>query len=327
MSETLLEVRSLSLTVRTAGGIVPILRSVDLKINQGEIVGLVGESGSGKSMTARCIIRSLPSGSQVGGTVRLAGEDLLRLSPSRLRELRSKEIGVIFQDPRSGVDPLFPVEDHLTEGLRVHGGLSRAAARVRAIDLLSRVGIRDGARRLRQYPDELSGGLLQRVVIAGVLAGEPDLIVADEPTTALDMTTQAEIVAIFEGLRRERRLGMLFITHDLALAASLCDRILVMYAGRVLEDQREDGILRTPAHPYTAALVGARPIVERRTARLTVIPGTLVSAADAPSGCPFLARCPYAETRCAETEPSLRPVGDAMTACVRADEIRADLHA
>jgi oligopeptide/dipeptide ABC transporter ATP-binding protein len=326
MTDPLLEVRSLSLTVRTPDGHLPVLRAVDLTIGRGQIVGLVGESGSGKSMTARCVIRSLPPGSQVGGTVRLAGEDLLQLSPSRLRELRSREIGVIFQDPRSGVDPLFPVEDHLTEGLRVHDGLSRAAARDRAIELLSRVGIRDGARRLRQYPDELSGGLLQRVVIAGALAGDPDLLIADEPTTALDVTTQAEIVAIFAGLRRERQLAMLFITHDLALAASLCDRILVMYAGRVLEDQRQDGILRTPAHPYTAALVGARPNVERRAARLTVIPGNPVSASEAPSGCPFRTRCPYAEPRCAEIEPSLQLVGDALTACIRVEEIRTDLH-
>ena len=211
--------------------------------------------------------------------------------------------------------------------MRVHGGLNRSAARSRAIELLARVGIRDGERRLRQYPGQLSGGLLQRVVIAGALAGDPDLIIADEPTTSLDVTTQAEIVAIFTALQRERRLAMLFITHDLALAASLCDRILVMYAGRVLEDQRRDGILRTPAHPYTAALVGARPSAERRTGRLTVIPGAPEGAAETPMGCPFRNRCRFAASRCAEADMQLRPFGDALTACIRADEIRSELYA
>jgi oligopeptide/dipeptide ABC transporter ATP-binding protein len=322
MTEPLLEMRSVSTWVESHGRSKPILLDVDFEIGRGEIVGLVGESGSGKSMTARTIVRSLPPGGRTSGEVRLAGEDLVAMPAGSLREIRARKVGVIFQDPRSAVDPLWRIEDHLTEGMRVHERLSRDDARRRAVELLEQVGIRDGIRRLGQYPVQLSGGLLQRVVIAGALAGNPELIIADEPTTALDVTTQAEIIAIFSTLRRDRGIGMLFITHDLALAASLCDRILVMYGGRIVDAQSHDGIFTRPGHPYTRALVGARPSAGVRSDRLSVIPGIPTSASDAPAGCPFRPRCGFASEICAERVPELLPVDGGASACVRIHEIR-----
>jgi peptide/nickel transport system ATP-binding protein len=322
----LLELRSVSTTVIKGDMRVPVLLDSTFAIGRGEIVGLVGESGSGKSMTARTIIRSLPPGAASTGSVLLDGRDLLTMRSAELRETRSRSIGVIFQDPRSGVDPLWTVEDHLTEGMRVHQRLSRVAARPRALNLLAQVGIRDGETRLAQYPGQLSGGLLQRVVIAGALAGDPTLLIADEPTTALDVTTQADIVSIFLALRRDRGLAMLFITHDLALASSVCDRILVMYAGRVVEVQSRDGILRRPRHPYTHGLISARPSVDERRQRLPVIKGDPASAADTPVGCAFAARCRFAVDQCRKDVPALSPAdGDVLVACWRADEVAEEL--
>jgi peptide/nickel transport system ATP-binding protein len=317
----LLELRSVSLAI----GAAPILVDVSFAIGRGEIVGLVGESGSGKTMTARAVINALPDNCARGGMVLFEGEAVGAMTAERLRAIRSRAWGVIFQDARRAVDPLFTIEDYLTEGLRARQGMERAPARVRAAELLGQVGIRDGARRLGQYPYQMSGGMLQRVVIAGALAGNPSLIIADEPTTALDVTTQAEIVAIFASLRRERGLAMLFITHDLGLAAALCDRILVMYAGRIVEVQPSAGIFAAPAHPYTQALVAARPSLSERTRRLPMIPGAPTGAATAPAGCPFHQRCRFAIADCREAEPPLRPAGDALSACLRALEIRDEL--
>lgn len=321
-----LDLRSVSTSISTRDGEVPLLVGLNFTIGRGEFVGLVGESGSGKSMTARTIISSLPPKSKIEGEILLSGENILQLSSKRLREIQARSLGVIFQDPRTAVDPLWTIEDHITEGMRVHERLDRETARARGLELLQRVGIRDGPRRLNQYPDQLSGGLLQRIVIAGALAGDPDLLIADEPTTALDVTTQAEIAAIFSALRKDRGLAMLFITHDLGLAASLCDRILVMYAGRIVEAQASEGIFVEPAHPYTRALVNARPSLDKRNEHLAVIPGNPANARDAPPGCPFSARCPYKLDKCTKTEPFLRPVNGASSACLRSDEIREKLH-
>lgn len=322
MSEKpLLEIRDLNLWV----GSHQILLDVNLTVGRGEILGIVGESGSGKTMTARTILRSLPKTIRAEGQVLLGGEDVLTLTRRRLRQVRARRIGMIFQDPRSHVDPLWTVGDYLTEGMRVTGGLSRAEARTRAIDLLQRVGITDGARRLRQYPDELSGGMLQRVMIAGAIAGDPELLIADEATTSLDVTNQAEVVAILDGLRRARGLSIIFITHDLALAGQLCDRTLVMYAGRVVEERRSSELFRRPQHPYSAALLGARPSLKERRRRLETIPGQPASALDAFAGCPFHPRCAFATDRCASHPTRLQPRADGATACLRIDEIAEQL--
>jgi oligopeptide/dipeptide ABC transporter ATP-binding protein len=235
-------------------------------------------------------------------------------------------MAIVFQDPRSVVNPLWKVGDYLTEGMRVHRGLDRDAARTRALELLEQVEIDNPARRLNQYPGELSGGMLQRVMIAAALAGDPDLLIADEATTGLDVTTQAAIVKRFGELQRDRGLAMLFITHDLALASSLCDRICVMYAGRIVEMQPGSEIFERGRHPYTIALVAARPDVrERRPEGLTVIPGQPTSGLEAPPGCAFHPRCRFADEQCANDVPELANHGGGagMVACLRTAAIEA----
>lgn len=326
----LVEMRGVTTRVPTARGFKPAILEVDCDIRRGEMLGLVGESGSGKSMTARTIMRSLPAGARTTGTVKLDGEDLLACSAARLRELRGQPMAMIFQEPTAYIDPLYRVGDHLTEGMRVNGHVDRATARERAADLLQQVGITNGRQCLRQYPGELSGGMLQRVMIAGALAGDPELLIADEATTALDVTTQAEIVRILGRLRDERGLAVLFITHDLALASMVCDRVFVMYAGRIVESQDGDGIFEDPRHPYTHALLAARPSIhERRAEGLQVIPGHPTSAMDAPPGCSFNPRCPFADAAsgCHSVMPPLERVGSGDVACLRHDYVRTILAA
>jgi oligopeptide/dipeptide ABC transporter ATP-binding protein len=325
VSGPLLELRSVTTEVNIRGDYVPVVNDVSLSLGQSEVLGLVGESGSGKSMTARTIFRLLPSGARSRGAVLLDGVDLLGLSETSLRAVRATQIGMIFQDPRAHIDPLWTCGDHLTEGLRVHRGHTRASARLRALELLDLVGITEGERVFRSYPGELSGGMLQRVMIAAELAGDPDVLVADEPTTALDVTIQAEIMAIFDALRRERQLAMLFITHDLELASALCDRVLVMYAGRIMEEQRTRDLFDAPLHPYTAGLLQARPTLEARHERLAVIPGRPPTPIDAPTGCPFHPRCAFREDACVEAVPPLRRFGGGASACRRTPEIRDKL--
>jgi oligopeptide/dipeptide ABC transporter ATP-binding protein len=247
--------------------------------------------------------------------------------PRRRRRSVQKAIGMIFQDPRAFIDPLWRVEDHLTEGMRVHLGLSRSEARTRALELLDTVGIDQPERRLRQYPGEMSGGMLQRVMIAGALSVEPSVLLADEATTALDVTTQAAIVKLLDGLRAQRGLAVLFITHDLALANSICDRVCVMYAGRLVEVREGRRIFDDPRHPYTMGLLAARPSLVRRAVRLPVIEGTPTSAMEAPDGCAFRPRCPYALEECAQEVPSLVAVPGGVARCVRAGEGLTSLRA
>jgi oligopeptide/dipeptide ABC transporter ATP-binding protein len=325
VSEPLLELRSVTTQVEIQGRYWPVVNDVSFSLDRSEVLGLVGESGSGKSMTARTILRLLPPRARSQGEVLLNGVDLLRLPPRALRAVRAKRIAMIFQDPRAHIDPLWTCGDHLTEGLRVHGGHGRAFARRRALELLAQVGITNRERVFRSYPGELSGGMLQRVMIAAELAADPDVLVADEPTTALDVTIQAEIVAIFDDLRRDRELGMLFITHDLELASALCDRVLVMYAGRIMEDQRTEGLFAAPLHPYTAGLLQARPTLEARHERLAVIPGRPPTAIDAPRGCPFHPRCSFREDACVAEVPPLRRFDVGASACRRTAEIRGEL--
>jgi oligopeptide/dipeptide ABC transporter ATP-binding protein len=325
VSAPLLELSGVTTQLRTPQGEWNVIEGIDLTVARGEVVGLVGESGSGKSMTARTIMRLLPPNARTKGTLRLDGEDLLSLSPRALRRTRAQTLGMIFQDPRAHVDPLWSIGDYLGEGLTVHGGLSRADARVESLRLLREVGIDDGERVLRSYPHQLSGGMLQRVMIASAIALEPDLIIADEPTTALDVTIQREIVGIFADLRRQRGLAMIFITHDLDLASVLCDRVVVMYAGRIVEEQATADLFARPLHPYTSGLLAARPRLDDRAERLTVIPGQPVRPFEAPAGCPFHPRCAFARERCVERRPPLREiVPGGVAACVRSEELIAE---
>jgi oligopeptide/dipeptide ABC transporter ATP-binding protein len=302
-----------------------VVKDVSLEIAPGEAVGLVGESGSGKSMTARAIARLLPPGADVEGQILFDGRSVQDMRGAQLREYRTNGVAMIFQDARTHTNPVRTIGDFLTEVLRTVLGVKDAEARRRAIAVLGDVGIEDGERRLRQYPHELSGGLLQRVMIAGALLVEPRLILADEPTTALDVTTQAEVMAILQELRRERGLAMLFITHDLELAAAVCDRTCVMYAGSIVEMQTSTGLNDDPLHPYTAALLAARPRIGEARSRLDAILGRPLSAFEAPAGCAFADRCAYVEPACLNEMPPMIELQGGLVRCRRVHELRGRL--
>jgi peptide/nickel transport system ATP-binding protein len=274
----LLEIEGLRVSVPDHGALRVVVDQVDLSIAAGESVGLVGESGSGKTITAKAVLGLLPPGARVEGSVRFDGRDVLRMSPAELRAYRAGRAAIVFQDPRAHTNPLRTVGDFLTEGLRHNQGLPRSASQERARELLRAVGVEDPRGRMASYPHELSGGLLQRVMIAGALSAEPRLLLADEPTTALDTVTQAEVMAILAELRQRLGLAMLFITHDLELAAATCDRTAVMRAGSILEVQRSGELHDRPRHPYTAGLVAARPSIDGPSPHPPVPPGGPVAA-------------------------------------------------
>ncbi len=323
----LLEVDGLTVRLEVRGAQRAVLRDVALTVRQGEALGLVGESGSGKSMTARAIDRLLPRGAEVDGTISFDGRDVNALSGADLRRYRN-QVAMIFQDPRAHVNPVRRIGDYMTEALRTNLGVSGAEASRRASDMLTQVGIDGGARRLRQYPHELSGGMLQRVMIAAALLTEPRLLLADEPTTALDVTTQAEVMAILDDLRHEFGLAMVFITHDLELAAAICDRTAVMYAGQIVEIRASDRLHDDPLHPYTAALAAARPDIAQTADRLRAIPGRPLSAFEAPAAeCAFAPRCAYAQDACLEELPEITELDGGLSRCVRAHELRGELGA
>lgn len=317
----LLELDGVTVRLPVEGTMRQVLQDVSFVIRPGEALGLVGESGSGKSMTARTIDRLLPLGAAVTGRVRFDGRDIMTLSGADLKRFRG-EVAMIFQDPRAHTNPVRRIGDFMTEALRTNAGLSMADAALRAVTLLKSVGIDDGERRLRQYPHELSGGLLQRVMIATALLTQPRLLLADEPTTALDVTTQAEVLAILDDLRSELNLAMLFITHNLELAAAICDRTVVMYAGQVVEVRESNKLHDQPLHPYTAALAAARPSIDSTAHRLTAIGGRPLSAFEAPENeCAFAARCPHAAEVCREQRPALVELDGGLTRCARATEL------
>jgi oligopeptide/dipeptide ABC transporter ATP-binding protein len=324
MSAPLLAVEQLTARLPVEGELRTVLHDVSLTIGAGEAVGLVGESGSGKSMTARAVARLLPAGAQTGGSVRFDGREVPALKGGALRDYRG-EVAMVFQDPRAHVNPVRTIGDFMTEALRTLRGVDKATARRRAVAALGDVGIPDGARRLEQYPHELSGGLLQRVMIATMLLTEPRLVLADEPTTALDVTTQAEVMAILDELRRERGMALLFITHDLELAGAVCDRTSVMYAGQIVETRASARLHDDPLHPYTASLATARPTIDASVHRLTAIPGRPVSAFEAPDGCAFAPRCAFATEACTATRPPIEELDGGLVRCLRAEELRGRL--
>ena len=317
----LLEMQSVAVRIPVRGELRPVLEDLSLCVASGEAVGLVGESGSGKSMTTRTIMRMLPTGSEVSGTVRFDGTDVMRMNAAALRQMRTDGIGIVFQDPRAHLDPLQRIGDFMIEPAVARGTARRSVALLAAAELLDQVGIDNPTRRLRQRPMEMSGGMLQRVMIAAVLLAEPRLILADEPTTALDVTTQSEVLAILDELRRSHGTALVFVTHDLDLAVAVCDRIAVMYAGRLQEIRPAAALQARPLHPYTAALLASRPDIAVRQDRLPVVPGRPVSAFEAPDGCTFSTRCPHALPVCRTEAPALATVADGLVRCCRLKEL------
>jgi oligopeptide/dipeptide ABC transporter ATP-binding protein len=276
-------------------------------------------------MTARAIDRLLPRGAEVTGSIRFGGENVNGLTGGGLRQYRN-QVAMIFQDPRAHTNPVRRIGDFMTEALQANLAVPAAEARRRAVDMLAQVGIDDGAKRLRQYPHQMSGGMLQRIMIAAALLTKPRLLLADEPTTALDVTTQAEVMAILDGLRREFGLSMLFITHDLDLAAAICDRTAVMYAGQIVEIRASALLHDDPLHPYTAALAAARPDIAQTAHRLRAIPGRPLSAFEAPPReCAFAPRCPHATDVCRTEVPALARLDGGVSRCARAHELRGQL--
>ncbi|KJL26589.1 putative D,D-dipeptide transport ATP-binding protein DdpD [Microbacterium azadirachtae] len=316
-----LVIEALSITVRTDDGDRPLLDRIDLQVGPGEIVGLVGESGSGKSVTSRSALGLFPRGATVDGSVLVDGIEVVGGSAQRLREVRRTRAAMIFQDPRSSVNAMHRVGDFLTEGIRARG-VPAANAHAEAVEILAEVGIRDPETAMRRYPHEFSGGMLQRIVIAAAVLADPRLILADEATTALDVTTQAEVISLLERARGELGTGLLFVTHDLELAAAVCDRIYVMYAGRVVESGAADEVLAHPQHPYTAGLLSSNPQLTGERRVLSPIPGRPRALTDAPSGCAFRDRCPLAVVECTVDVPALLPHEAAEVACVRPGEAK-----
>ncbi|MEV7603647.1 ABC transporter ATP-binding protein [Kitasatospora sp. NPDC089797] len=299
------------LRLRLPGTARPVLDGVDLTVGPGETVALVGESGSGKTLTSRAALGLLPPGAVTGGEVLVDGEDVLTMDPARLRALRTGRAAMIFQDPRAAINPLRRIGDFLTESVRLNGTLSAADADRRAVELLDAVGL--GPELLRRYPGQLSGGMLQRVMIAAALMGDPVLLLADEPTTALDVTSQAEVVALLGRLRERFGTGLLFVTHDLGLAAAISDRVYVMYAGRIAEHGPATALFERPRHPYTAALLAATPALDAPAGRLAAIDGQPPDLRQELTGCAFAARCRHATEVCREQVPA--PQGEHPAAC------------
>jgi oligopeptide transport system ATP-binding protein len=307
----LLQVRNLTTEFRTDRGVLRAVDSVSLDVAEGEALGVVGESGSGKSVTALSIMRLVgqPAGRVVAGQVIFEGEDLLTLPESRMRSIRGGRIAMIFQDPMSSLNPVLTVERQITESLEQHLLMGRSEARKRAVELLEMVGISDPAHRLDDYPHQFSGGMRQRVMIAIALSCSPRLLIADEPTTALDVTIQAQIIDLVQRLRQELGTSILWISHDLGVIAGLCDRAMVMYAGRVVEEGPVDRIFEDPRHPYTLGLLRSIPRLDLpATKELIAIEGSPPDQINRPDGCPFQPRCPYAIERCLTDMPPLDPV-------------------
>jgi peptide/nickel transport system ATP-binding protein len=322
----LLEVENLAVTFRSEGGNVSAVRDVSFRLHPGEVLGIVGESGSGKSVSSLAVMGLLPSNAHVTGSVRYRGRELMGLDDRELSELRGRRISMIFQDPLSALTPVYTVGDQIAETILVHGNVGRAAADRRAVELLTLAGIPNAERRAAAFPHEFSGGMRQRVMIAMAMANQPDVIIADEPTTALDVTIQAQILDVLRTAKQATGAAVILITHDLGVVAGFADRVAVMYAGRSVETGNVDEVFYRPRMPYTLGLLGSIPRLDvGRQQRLTPIEGSPPSLVSLPPGCPFWPRCPLRVERCVEVEPPLLPVpgGDVThgAACHRIDEV------
>jgi oligopeptide/dipeptide ABC transporter ATP-binding protein len=313
MNKNILEVKGLKTQFFTDSGIVRAVDGIDFDVKSGEVVGIVGESGCGKSVTSLSIMRLIAHpGKIVEGEIRFHDEDLIKMPESRLRRLRGNRISMIFQQPQSSLNPAFRVGDQLAEVLQIHQKMDKEMALKRAVELLSMVGIPEPSARVKAFPHELSGGMAQRVMIAMALACVPELLIADEPTTALDVTIQAQILDLMRNLRSKMETSIILITHDLGVVAEMCDRVNVMYAGRIMEQAGVNDLFQQPRHPYTVALIGSTPVLGQADKELVTIPGAVPSLVNLPSGCRFAARCQARIDNqleiCTEEEPELLQV-------------------
>ena len=312
----LLEVRNLRIEFPTRRGTLLAVDDVSFSIAPGEVLGVVGESGAGKSLTGAAIIGLLePPGRIAAGEVKLNGLRIDNLPYDEMRKVRGREIGAIFQDPLTSLNPLYTVGQQLTETITTHLNVSQAEARRRALDLLLATGIPAADRRIDHYPHQFSGGMRQRVVIALALAAEPKLVIADEPTTALDVSIQAQIISLLKTLCREKKTAVMLVTHDMGVIAETADRVAVMYAGRIAEIGPVADVIHRPQHPYTKGLMGSIPSMTAQAERLTQIDGSMPRLTAIPAGCAFNPRCPQATDRCRRERPDLLPAGDSQAAC------------
>lgn len=311
MREKLLEVNQLVTEFKTERGSFRVVDRISFDIERSQIVGLVGESGSGKSITSLSILGLIkPPGRITDGSIRLNGEELIGKPAKELRRIRGKKIAMIFQEPMTSLNPVLSIGDQITETIRLHDGISRKNAVQRAIDMLKTVGIPMPETRLKQYPHQLSGGMRQRVMIVMSLCCNPELLIADEPTTALDVTIQAQILDLLKMLNRKKAMGVLLVTHDLGVVSETCERVIVMYAGQIVEQGAVGDIFTTPLHPYTEALLKSIPTIGGSRDRLYSIPGSVPQLHEMPRGCRFQPRCLYADNRCVEQAPILTDVGN-----------------
>jgi peptide/nickel transport system ATP-binding protein len=323
VSETLptplVKMRDVSVTFVTRDRTVHAVNGVDIDLAAGEVLCILGESGSGKSVTMRALMRLLPKFARVSGSIEVAGRDVMAMDEGTLQDFRGGDVAMIFQEPMTALDPVFTIGRQIAETVQRHEGVSRAAADARALELLELVQIPSAKRRLAAYPHELSGGLRQRAMIAVALACKPKLLLADEPTTALDATVQIQVLLLLRRLQEQLGMGVIFVTHDLGVAGEIADRVAVMYAGKVVEEGPVGALMQGPLHPYPRGLLGATVHPGMRGKRLTTIPGAPPSLEAAPTTCPFAPRCPEVEPACLEEQGPAprRPVPGRMARCVR----------
>jgi peptide/nickel transport system ATP-binding protein len=324
-STPVLQVRGLEVTFRTEAGTVHAVRGVDLDIAEGGVLGIVGESGCGKTVTMLAVLGLLPRNATVTGSVQFRGRELIGLPARQIRALRGKSLAMIFQDPITSLNPVFTIGSQVAEAVRVHQpDVGRKESWGRAVELLALVGIPEPAKRARDYPHQFSGGMCQRAMIAMAVANDPDVLIADEPTTALDVTIQAQILDVLRTIRREKNVAIVLISHDLGVIAGLAEEVAVMYAGRVVERGPVDDVYRCSRHPYTRGLLASLPrLTGGRQGQLRAIEGAPPSLLSVPPGCAFHPRCPYAEAVCREEDPPLRPVEGVRSACHFAERLDA----
>ena len=304
MSDTVLEVKNLVTTFRINKKEYPVIRDISFEIHENETLCMVGESGCGKSVTTLSVMGLLPENGAVrSGSIKLCGEELLGMSPRQLGQVRGKKMGMIFQEPMTSLNPLLTIGYQLTEGLRRHHGMSKAEAHATAVSYLEKVGIANAEERMKQFPFQLSGGLRQRIMIAMMMSLQPRLLIADEPTTALDVTIQKQVLLLLNRLKQDMKTGILFITHDLGVVAQIADRVIVLYSGSKVEEGATRQIFENPLHPYTNGLIAAVPNVDSDEFEIRPIPGTFPSITEEIGGCRFHPRCPYATERCRQEVP------------------------